>query len=85
MNLNSLSCPLPKLDYDTIQIAHGAGGKLSEELIRKVFLPCFGNPALEQMEDQAVLSRPAGRIAFSTDTFVVQPIFFREALLASWR
>ncbi len=76
INAESFSCPLPKTDYDTIQIAHGAGGKLSEELIRKVFLPCFGNPSLDRLEDQAILPQPQGRIAFSTDTFVVQPIFF---------
>ena len=73
---DSFSCPLPKTDYDTIQIAHGSGGKLSEELLRKVFLPCFGNPSLNRLEDQAILPQPQGRIAFSTDTFVVQPIFF---------
>ena len=72
----SFSCPLPILDYDTIQLAHGSGGKLSEELIRKVFLPCFGNQTLNQMEDQAILPQANGRLAFSTDTFVVQPIFF---------
>jgi len=73
---NKFSCPLPKLDYDTVQIAHGSGGKLSEELIHKVFLPCFGNPTLNQLEDQAVLPKIDGRIAYSTDTFVVQPVFF---------
>ena len=76
INPEAFSCPLPILDYDTIQLAHGSGGKLSEELIHKVFLPCFGNPALNQMEDQAILPRIEGRLAYSTDTFVVQPIFF---------
>lgn len=72
----SFSCPLPILDYDTIQLAHGSGGKLSEELIHKVFLPCFGNPELNKMEDQAILPQIDGRLAYSTDTFVVQPVFF---------
>ncbi len=75
-NIESFSCPLPKLEYDTIQLAHGSGGKLSAELIEAVFLPCFGNEALNQMEDQATLAVPKGRLAFSTDTFVVQPVFF---------
>ena len=76
MKINSFSCPLPILDYDTIQLAHGAGGRLTDELIRKVFLPCFGNEALDRLEDQAVLPQLDGKTAFSTDSFVVQPIFF---------
>lgn len=72
----SLSCPVPILSHDTVQLAHGAGGKLSNEMIDKIFLPRFMNSTLEKMEDQAVLNNPGGRIAFSTDTFVVDPIFF---------
>lgn len=72
----ALSCPVPILSHDTVQLAHGAGGKLSSELIEKIFLPRFLNTTLEKMEDQAILNNPGGRIAFSTDTFVVDPIFF---------
>ncbi|MCF7807943.1 MAG: hydrogenase expression/formation protein HypE [Candidatus Marinimicrobia bacterium] len=72
----SLSCPVPILSHDTVQLAHGAGGKLSNEMIDKIFLPRFTNTTLEKMEDQAILENPGGRIAFSTDTFVVDPIFF---------
>jgi hydrogenase expression/formation protein HypE len=72
----ALSCPVPILSHDTVQLAHGAGGKLSNEMIDKIFLPRFTNSTLEKMEDQAVLDNPGGRIAFSTDTFVVDPIFF---------
>ena len=72
----SLSCPVPILSHDTVQMAHGAGGKLSSEMIDKIFLPRFTNTTLEKLEDQAVLENPGGRIAFSTDTFVVDPIFF---------
>ncbi|MBN1407839.1 MAG: hydrogenase expression/formation protein HypE [Calditrichaceae bacterium] len=64
------------MDYTTIQMAHGAGGKLSADLIEKVFLPCFGNETLNKMEDQATLENPNGRLAFTTDSFVVSPIFF---------
>lgn len=71
-----LSCPVPILSHDTVQLAHGAGGKLSNEMIDKIFLPRFSNTTLEKMEDQAILDNPGGRIAFSTDTFVVDPIFF---------
>ncbi len=73
---DSFSCPLPIMDYKTIQLAHGSGGKLSFNLIENVFLPCFGNAFLEKMEDQASLPPLEGRPAFSTDSFVVNPIFF---------
>jgi len=76
VDINSLSCPLPKMDYDTIQLAHGAGGKLSSELIEKMFVPRFGNIILDKLEDQAILQIPGNRIAFTTDSFVVDPIFF---------
>lgn len=59
-----------------IQLSHGAGGKLSADLTRDLLLPRFGNEALNQLEDQAVLTLPPGRIAFSTDSFVVTPLFF---------
>jgi len=64
------------MDHDTIQLAHGAGGLLSAEIIDKLILPRFASPELEKLEDQAVLDLPPGRVAFSTDTFVVSPIFF---------
>ncbi len=59
----------------TIQLSHGSGGKLSADLTRDLFLPRFGNDTLNKLEDQAVLSFPPGRIAFSTDSFVVSPLF----------
>ena len=46
-DIDLLSCPLPKMDYATIQLAHGAGGKLSAELIEKIFIPRFGNETLD--------------------------------------
>ena len=76
INTGNFSCPLPILDYDTIQLAHGAGGKLSADLIDKIFLPCFGNETLDKLEDQATLANPNGRLAFTTDSFVVSPLFF---------
>jgi len=75
-DIDLMSCPLPKMDYDTIQLAHGAGGKLSADLIDKIFIPRFGNETLDKLEDQAVLNIPKNKIAFTTDTFVVDPIFF---------
>lgn len=70
------SCPLPLRQYTTIQLAHGSGGKLSSDLIASMILPRFSSPALNRLNDQAVLSLPPGRVAFSTDTYVVDPIFF---------
>jgi hydrogenase expression/formation protein HypE len=75
-NFENFTCPLPILRHDTVQLAHGAGGKLSAELIDKVFLPCFGNETLNKMEDQAVLPQLEGRPVMTTDSFVVSPIFF---------
>ncbi len=74
--IGRLACPLPLLDHDTVQLAHGAGGRLSAQLIEKLILPRFTSRELDRLEDQAVLDLPPGRIAFSTDTFVVEPIFF---------
>ena len=64
------------MDHDTIQLAHGAGGKLSNDLIDKMFIPRFGNETLNKLEDQAVINVKDGRLAFTTDSFVVDPIFF---------
>lgn len=72
----AFSCPLPIMRHSHIQLAHGSGGKLSAELINGMILPRFSNQVLNRLNDQAVLSLPAGRIAFSTDTYVVDPIFF---------
>lgn len=76
LNPDELSCPLPIMDHDTIQLSHGAGGRLSADLINKIFLPRFGNETLDKLEDQATLELPGGKLAFSTDSFVVDPIFF---------
>jgi hydrogenase expression/formation protein HypE len=71
------SCPLPISGYEQIVLGHGSGGRLSDELVRSVFLPAFANPALARLEDQATLELPGGeRIALSTDSYVVRPIFF---------
>lgn len=72
----SLSCPLPKVADDRIVLAHGGGGRLTHQLIEKLFLPAFANPALEQRHDGAVLSLNGSRLAFTTDSFVVQPLIF---------
>lgn len=72
----ALSCPIPKSDYARISIAHGGGGRLTQDLIRKIFLPAFGNAALEAQGDAAQLDLPSARIAITTDSYVVRPLFF---------
>jgi hydrogenase expression/formation protein HypE len=70
------ACPLPIFDHPQIVLGHGSGGKLSAELIEKVFVARFRNPTLEKMDDQATLDVGGVRLAFTTDSFVVTPIFF---------
>ena len=75
-DFSNWSCPLPLLGYPTIVMGHGGGGKLGNELVEHLFLPAFRNAALENLGDAAVLNVAGGRIAMSTDSFVVQPLFF---------
>jgi len=71
-----LSCPAPLPAKDTILLGHGSRGKLSAELIRDVFLPALKNPALSQLNDQAIIRINGLRLAITTDSFVVKPLFF---------
>jgi hydrogenase expression/formation protein HypE len=75
-DFSNWSCPLPLADYPTIVMGHGGGGKLGNELVEHLFLPAFRNAALENLGDAAVLNLSGGRLAMSTDSFVVQPLFF---------
>jgi len=70
------SCPIPIFDHKRILLGHGSGGKLTADLIDKIFLPSFRNSALEKRDDQAVVTIGKARLAFTTDSFVVTPIFF---------
>src|SRR5258708_5948599 len=70
------SCPLPIFFHPQIVLGHGSGGKLTADLIEQIFLPAFHNPVLDKLDDQAVLSIGGARLAFTTDSFVVTPIFF---------
>ena len=77
------SCPLPKSKYDHILLGHGSGGLLTAELIKDVFVPGFDNSVLSALEDQATVrldgannGHKGPRIAFTTDSFVVRPLFF---------
>ncbi len=70
------TCPLPLRDSPTVVMGHGGGGAMSAELVDHVFLPSFGDPLLAGLADSAVLDLFGGRVAFSTDSFVVRPMFF---------
>lgn len=70
------TCPPPMAANDTILLGHGSGGRLSAELVYDVFLPAFGNRFLERLDDQAILPPSGHRLAFTTDSFVVKPLFF---------
>ena len=72
----NLSCPTPLRINDTVLLGHGSGGTLSADLIRDVFLASFQNPILDRLEDQAIVSVNGTRLAFTTDSFVVKPLFF---------
>jgi len=74
--MNAFVCPAPIAVHDTVLLGHGSGGKLSAALLQQIFLPAFRNPLLARLEDQAVLSIESGRLAFTTDSFVVKPLFF---------
>ena len=76
IDLAQWSCPLPLRDYPAIVMGHGGGGNLGNELVEHLFVPAFRNPELENLGDAAILELNGGRLAMSTDSFVVQPLFF---------
>jgi hydrogenase expression/formation protein HypE len=76
------NCPLPRSRYDHVLLGHGSGGQLTAELIARIFVPGFGGEVLSKLEDAATLRLDSGngvkgpRLAFTTDSFVVRPLFF---------
>jgi len=72
----SLSCPLPHSDFPRITLGHGGGGRLMHSLIDRIFKKAFHDPALESAHDGADLPSPPGRLAMTTDSYVVHPLFF---------
>jgi hydrogenase expression/formation protein HypE len=72
----SLQCPVPLPHSAEITIGHGGGGKLTQDLINRVFRPAFSHPALDAQHDGAILSVGGARLAFTTDSHVVSPLFF---------
>ncbi len=77
MKDNSLgfSCPMPEFDFDTITLGHGSGGLLTNKLLEQGVFSLLSNEYLDQQHDGAIFQLN-GKIAFSTDSFVVSPIFF---------
>jgi hydrogenase expression/formation protein HypE len=72
----SIVCPTPIMSRDHVQLAHGGGGKLMHDLLEQVVVPAFRNPLLEQRHDGAVMQINGARLAFTTDSYVVRPLFF---------
>ena len=71
-----VACPVPTADYKHVVLAHGGGGKLTQQLIERVIAPQFSNEFLAPLHDGAIFSVPGTRLAFSTDSYVVHPCFF---------
>jgi hydrogenase expression/formation protein HypE len=76
MDASALSCPLPLTEAARVLLGHGSGGRMSADLLHRFFLPRFSNPYLDRLDDQAVVEIAGQRLAFTTDSFVVRPLFF---------
>lgn len=69
-------CPVPMQQYPHVLMAHGGGGRLMHQLLETVFGPAFSNPILDARHDSAQFSVPPGKLAMTTDSYVVRPLFF---------
>ena len=74
--IHGATCPAPMRDHEQITLAHGGGGRMTNQLIEQLFVPAFGNPALNARHDGACVELGGIRLAFSTDSYVVRPLFF---------
>jgi hydrogenase expression/formation protein HypE len=72
----TIDCPLPIHDRQQILLAHGGGGRMMHDLLERFVLPAFRNPQLESRHDGALLEIGSARLAFTTDSYVVHPLFF---------
>jgi len=70
------ACPIPIAQYPHVLLAHGGGGRLMHQLIGRMFLAAFGNPLLETRHDSTVVEVTGRKLAFTTDSYVVRPLFF---------
>ncbi|TVQ42938.1 MAG: hydrogenase expression/formation protein HypE [Gloeocapsa sp. DLM2.Bin57] len=69
----NLTCPIPIQQYPQILLAHGGGGKLMQQLINQIFTPTFGQ---QELHDSVALNLSGNKIAFTTDSYVIHPLFF---------
>lgn len=76
LNFSNWTCPIPLRNHPNIVMGHGGGGKLSAELVEHLFMPAFQNEILQNLGDSAALNVNGSRLAFSTDSYVVRPLFF---------
>ncbi len=76
LNFEGYSCPMPLPPKDTVVLGHGSGGKLSHDLLTRLFLPELGRAAPRALDDAALLNLEGGRLAVTTDAHVVAPLFF---------
>ncbi|WP_443071229.1 hydrogenase expression/formation protein HypE [Streptomyces sp. NBC_01476] len=76
LDFESWVCPAPLREIPSIVMGHGGGGAMSGELVEHLFLPAYGSAAARELGDSAVLPFGGGRLAFSTDSYVVKPMFF---------
>lgn len=83
IDMDTWVCPVPLRDSPVVVMGHGGGGAMSGELIEHLFLPAFGAAADAAMGDSAVVTVGATRLAFSTDSFVVKPMFFPGGSIGS--
>lgn len=75
-DLADLQCPLPKSTYDRVLMAHGGGGRLMQQLLADVFFPAFDSELLGRRHDASVFTIGDTRVAFTTDSYVIHPLFF---------
>ncbi len=76
INFEGYTCPVPIQPRDTVVLGHGSGGKLSHDLINRLFLPEFGKAAPRALDDSAIVNINGQRLALTTDSHVVSPLFF---------
>jgi hydrogenase expression/formation protein HypE len=75
-DFENFSCPLPLPEGERIVLGHGSGGKLSRDLLARLILPALGEAAPRVLDDSAAVEIDGGRLAFTTDSYVVRPLVF---------